>query len=598
MQETRVYDYMIRSGIVECSYAGTNVSIPVSIGVTPRLKHGEIAANCILSAEKGGLRIIVVLDNDTGLPVLIDRISLETTVSLPVQTPFFCNGYQSSSASGMVTIDRTPRSPGLMCSRLFRSSGDYDFVKYSSQNTHSWTYTYFDGPLGYTLIASLDETKAYTKFVFTDIEGRKGVGVSIDKDCEGLVYGPVSRISGVKQEPLKVLDVFMSTGNENKCWNSYFSLFYSLRKSDGLYNRSRPALAWDSSYAMLDSMSDIKLSSIISEYSKSSIPLDYFLIGYGYEAKFGDWMQTCDDFPSGMKRIADACKAAGYKPGITFSPFVCSSSSLLFHERREILLKDARGRLVSAGYSRNLGGKLYVIDLYNPEGERYVKRCLRTFIKDWGMQIVRADMLYAAALNSGPATGRTRAQAMSYAMDILRKYTGDIPLIACGVPLGSVFGLVEFCSIAPDLSQSWSGKTNCRCTKHLRERESTENAIRTAIARRHLDLHAFSSDIGSFTLRRYRGRLLIPEQLTLFKACNIFSSLITGSDSLGAYNAETLERFLTAVSSRPIRRSDKNVLDVAACDEGIKVNYILHGVRCEDDLELISSLELNPRSDH
>ena len=214
------------------------------------------------------------------------------------------------------------------------------------------------------------------------------------------------------------------------------------------------------------------------------------------------------------------------------------------------------------------------------------------------MQIIRAEMLYAATLNSGIHVGRTRAQAMTHAMKILRKYAGNIPVIACGVPLGSAFGIVEFCSVTPDLSQSWHGRTTLRCRKSLRERESTEMAVKTAISRRHLDLRAFSSDMGSFTLRKYRGRMSAAEQITLFKASNIFSSLITGSDSLGAYNAESLDRFLSAVSSRPVRRNDKSVLEVNVTDDGLRVDYVLHGVRYEEKLELVKSLELNPRSGH
>ncbi len=595
MQDTKVYDYMIRSGHVGFDQAGLEVSIPVSIGIEPRIKHGELAAHCVLSAENGGLRIIVLLDNDTGLPLDLTNICLETTISLPEGTPFFCNGYQSWSSSGMTDLTHGIRAPGIVCPEIFRKSGDYSFVEYSMHKAHSWTYTYFESPIGYTLIASLDETTAYTRIDFSRNSDRGRTSVCICKDCEGLIYGPVSRITGVKQEPLKVLDVFMTTGNENDCWDRYFSLFYRLGKSRGLYNRSTPALAWDSSYAMLERLDEIKLTSLVREYSRSCVPLDYFIIGNGYESGFGDWAAPGEDFPAGMHRIAKVISACGFKPGITFSPFVCSSSSALFGERREILLKDSSGRLVSAGRDRSLGGRLYVIDLYNPEGERYIKRCLKTFINEWGMQIIRADMLYAACLNGGRHSGRTRAQAMDHAMKMLRRYTGDTPLIACGAPLGSTFGLVEYCSVTPDLSQNWNGKTDLRCQKALRERESTYNAIRTAVTRRHLDLRAFSSDTGSFTLRKYRADMKSDEQITLFKVCNIFGSLITGSDSLSAYNAESLDRFLDAVSSRPVRRNDRTILGVSVKDGCLHVEYMLHGVRHEESIGLVTSLELDPR---
>lgn len=589
MQNTKIYDYMIRTGTMSCSYADSDVTVPISIGVTPRIKSGEISAHCVLSSENNGLVVNVLLDNDTGLSVKINSISLDTTIALPIDTPLFCNGYQSWSASGFTNINEGLKSPGIFSPKLMKNSGDYSFSKYSRNEAHSWTYTYFNSPIGYTLIASLDESIAYTCIKFAKNENRCAVEVKLEKDCEGLVYEPVSRLSEIKVDSLKIMHMFLATGQENDCWENYFSLFYSVNKNKGLFNKSQPAIAWDSSYAMLDTLEERKLSLIAQEYKNFNIPLDYFIIGNGYETQFGDWLTVNDGFPNEMRKMSELIKEAGFKPGITFSPFVCSSSSLLFNERRELLVSDKSGKPLCIGYNRRLGGKIYVVDIFNQEGENYIKRCMRVFTQDWKMEIIRADMLFAASLNSGYHVKRTRAQAMDQAMNILKKYAGDAKLITCAIPLGSAFGLTEYCSVTPDLSISWKEKNNFT---YSRERESTLQAIKNAITRRHLDCRAFSSDIGSFTLRKYRMKLTKEEKFSFFKVSNIFSSLITGSDRLSAYDDEALQTFIEAIALHPSRHYDKKILSVLFKDESIFVEYLLNGVKKKNKINFVSDLNI------
>ncbi|MHB8964308.1 MAG: alpha-galactosidase [Saccharofermentanales bacterium] len=592
MQDTRVYDYMIRSGTMSCHYAGSDSTIPVSIGVTPRQRKGEIVAHCVLSAAAGGLRVEVILDNDTGLPVRIDSLSLDTTILLPKQTPYFCNGYQSWSRSGLSDSRRRLRRPPVLCNSFLRRSGDYDFVRYSSSHAHSWTYTYFDAPLGYTLIASLDESIAFTRIRYTRDDSRKGTTIQIEKDCEGLFYEPVAKTSGNRPEHLKILDVFIATGDESGCWNRYFDLYYSLNRENGRMNRSKPAFAWDSAYAMFDTLDEVRIRSVLREYAGFEIPLDYFIIGSGYETALGDWTLTGQNFEGGMQSIARKIKSFGYKPGISFSPFICSSKSLLYRERRELLVKDGRGKVRCIGRNRNLGGKLYLLDLYNPEGEKYFKKCIKTLIDEWGMEFIRADMLFAAGLNSGNEARRTRAQAMEHALLLLRDYAGAIPVDACGVTLGNCFGLFEYCSVTPDLSSGWHGRASLFCRNSLREKESTLHAVITAINRRHLDSRAFSSDPGSFTLRKYRSGLTAREQDILFRTCKIFGGLFYGSDSIGAYNADTLEKFREAAAGRPSRRHDREIAGVLLKDDSILVSYTQNGIECEESIALKTDLYL------
>lgn len=588
MQDTRVYDYMVRSGTVQCVWAGVEKTIPVSIGVAPRRKENDLSIYCTLSSPNGGLRVEVFIENDTGLPVEIRSFSLETTILLPENTQVFCNGYQSWSYSPMVEVSRgLPRQSRHQPS-LLRNSGDTAFTSYANQQAHSWSYTYFNAPIGFTLLASLDESAAYTKYKFSYDTSKAGSSVLVEKDCEGFFLTPVPRTSGVEIPPVKILDFFMTTGPEQDCFSRYFDLFYQSNSGSGRFNRSMPALAWDSWYAMYNQPEELRILSVLNEYKVREIPLDYFIIGQGYENKVGDWTTLSRQFSGGMSRVVKAVREAGYKPGLTFSPFICSSSSLLYSERRELLARDRNEQLICVGRNREMGGRLYLLDLYNVEAQKLIRRTIRTMIEEWGIQILKMDFLYAAGLHSGSYVKRTRAQAVNHALGLVRDAAGSVPVIACGVPLGSAIGIVEYCSVAPDLSPEWDGPVSLFTCKSIRERESTRSAVISTIGRRHLDGRAFSCDPGSFTLRKFKNRLRPSEQESLYKTCIIFGGLISNSDSIGSYSADALDQYRVALAHKATRFNHKRVLSIERTDHSVKVKYALRNELREDLIDLHS----------
>ena len=586
IQQTQVYDYMVRSGTVQCRWNSVEKTLPISIGMLPRKKEGELSAYSVLGSENGGLHVQVFMENDTGLQIEVLSFSMETTILLPEKTQVFCNGYQSWSCSEMADVKKGFPIPPAYKPSLLKNSGDYRFSSYKRGLAHSWSYTYFNAPIGFTLLASLDESMAYTRFQFQYDAKKAGATVFVEKDCEGLTLPPVPRMSGTGTLPVKILDFFMTTGLEEDCFNRYFDLFYQVNKENGLFNRSLPALAWDSWYSLFDQVEENHLLSILKEYKVREIPLDYFIIGQGYEKQVGDWMTPSDNFPGGLPRVVKEIKAAHYKAGLTFCPFICSGKSQLFLERPELIAKDKRGKLLKVGKIRGHGGDYYLIDLYNPQSISYVKRCIKTIVEDWGISILKFDFLYAAGLHSGPYVKRTRAQAVHHALDLLRKFAGPVPVIACGVPIGNAIGRFEYCSVAPDLSSGWDGSNPFFVGKNIRERESTLGAIKSAIARRHLDSRAFSCDPGSFSLRKYKNNLSAREQESLFKTCIIFGGLISNSDSIGSYSADALDLYRLAIAHRSTRSHDKNVLSVEKTPKAYNVQYVLRGELHRDSISL------------
>lgn len=575
MQDTRIYDYMIRSGTVKCRWASGEFSLPLRMNDCKSDLKSEAVAFCRLSTPAGGLRAQVFIDNNLGLPLSIESVDINTTVSLTSNTEVFCNGYQSWSLSEMKTMGKGFKSPSFLCPALYKKSGDYLFTNYSENLLHSWTYTYFDSDLGFTLFASLDETKAYTRFKYYKKHSRDIIGLKIEKDCEGLVLPVVPRTSKEQIAPVKVADIFITSGHELDCIERYFDLFYKTSRPE-IFNRSKRALAWDSWYFAYDGVEEERLGKVLEDYNLLKIPLDYFIIGQGYEKAVGDWTSPDPDrFSGGLKRMCDVIKSSGYKPGIALSPFICSSKSTLFKERKELLARDDCNNFISVGKSRDLGGKLYLLDLYNHESVMYIQRLMRHFISDYGFEVLKLDFLYAAGLNSGYEKGRTRAEAVYHGLMLLRKYSPGKILIGSGVPTGSCMGLFEHVSVAPELSADWEGRSFFPCKSGIRERESTHNALRTVIGRRHLDAKAFGSDTCVFSLRKYATGLNPEQREALFKSSIIFGSLITGCDSIGSYNSLLLKKYLQAVDYKGKGKDDKGVVSVKREEDGVLVEYVL-----------------------
>jgi alpha-galactosidase len=585
MQNTRVYDYMIRSGTIECRWGDIHKTFPIGIGADAKKDESYFSVQCVLSASGYGLRVELHAVNQLGFPVHIMAIRLDTTVLLPEKTPVFCNGYQSWSDSKLCDIDHGWQRPTFLCPEILKNAGDYNFLKQSGRSLHSWTYTYFRQNTGFTLMASLDESVAYTLFRYVKDPVHQGLHLVIEKDCEGLVIPAVPRVGHIQHAPQKILDVYIETGDETSCWDHYFDSFYRLNESMGLRNRSKPALVWDSWYLMYDQPNSPQIRDLLQDYRIRQIPLDYCVISRGYEREFGDWSSVSEEkFPEGLKQIAMEIKEAGFRPGIALSPFVCSEKSQVFRERRELMAQNRKGKLIPVGYSANLGGRLYLIDLYNPEGRKYVRRMIHALTWDAGFQYIKADFLYAAGLNSGYFCGRTRAQALKYALSLLRECIGNIPLHCCGVPLGSCFGRVEYVSVAPDLSVNWTGESRGICTGRIRERESAENAVSTSIGRRHLDGRAFSADTVTVSLRKYKTKYTPHQQDSLLKTGIIFGGLISCSDNIGAYNTNLLAKYRQILLHKCTYPHDKRILSVNQEEKGIRARYLLKGSEKEETI--------------
>ena len=135
-------------------------------------------------------------------------------------------------------------------------------------------------------------------------------------------------------------------------------------------------------------------------------------------------------------------------------------------------------------------------------------------------------------------------------MRFLRELVGEKLILGCGVPLGSAFGLVDYCRIGPDVGLDWEGPWFHRYIH--RERVSTHTAIRNAIGRSVLDHRAFLNDPDVFLLRDEGVQLSSSQKELLSRVNALMGSLLFTSDDVSVYDQAKQDQFSRTTANRSV----------------------------------------------
>ena len=215
-------------------------------------------------------------------------------------------------------------------------------------------------------------------------------------------------------------------------------------------------------------------------------------------------------------------------------PFVASRHSELATQHPDWLLKDRRGRPLRAGWNPLWGGWFYALDIYHPRVQEYLSGVFHMARDKWGYELFKLDFLFAACL--APPKGKTRGQVMADAMEFLRRQLGNSAMLACGAPLGTAFGISEYCRIGGDIHLSWEHRL-LAWLRH-RERVSTVASLRSTLHRWQLQRRAFGNDPDVFILRNDHQQLGADQQHTVLIINALLGALLFTSDDLSAYSEE------------------------------------------------------------
>ena len=210
-----------------------------------------------------------------------------------------------------------------------------------------------------------------------------------------------------------------------------------------------------------------------------TLPLEIIQLDQGFEPQWGDWTACNERFPHGLPWLAERIAGSGFTPGLWLAPLTAHPRSALARDHPEWLLRNRRGRPVSAGLISHFISR--ALDPTHPEVAAYLHELIATAVHEWGYRYLKLDFLYAGALPGCRHDPRlTRAQALRRALQIIREAAGDeIFLLGCGAPLGPAVGLVDGMRIGPDTAAEWA--PNWRGLRFLLKNNPSAPSLRNSL---------------------------------------------------------------------------------------------------------------------
>lgn len=484
------------------------------------------------------------------------------------KTRYFLNGYQSWTDSREYTSHEKEKTVGHMPGFInkaygFTSYGDYTFYgpKLKKGSYHGWTYAYARLGETFDFAGSLSELIGDRSSPIPEAKNSFAFGLIKfhTKENSFEVYADGHTIEYEISEPVIMMDLALLSGTEEGVFDNYFAMA-GIKKPEG-----KPVTGWTSWYDYYQNINETCLLENVKGLEEG-----VFQIDDGYEPFVGDWLSVNNEkFPNGLEPVVKAAKEKGLRAGIWLAPFCAEKKSKTFKDHPEWF----SSRSVKCGC--NWSG-FYALDIYNEEVRDYITRTCRHFIDDLGFSLLKIDFLYTACLI--PHKDKTRGQVMHDAMAFFRKASEGAELLGCGAPLGSVFGLVDYCRIGTDVSLNWDDKAFMRLCH--RERPSTKNTILNSIYRRQLDGRAFLNDPDVFLLRTYNEKLGVIRKSLLSRVNALTGSLVFTSDNFSTYDEGQKAEF-----DRVKKLMKSKILSVENSGNKITIKYDpLDGVNGEKNL--------------
>ncbi len=493
-----------------------------NVSFTYTRKGHRFTANTRSSIENRYVALNVKKDGDVFtvdiIPreeIVIERVYADFEREYNSDDRIFLNGYQSWTDSAerhtgySMRRGDHPHDP-ILKRYAFTQYGDYAFADYSPDEQHGFTYGYIDNGSGDIIfMGSLNEDNGFTVITCSPEKDL----IRMEKDCRGLSTG----------DRYGALSVFIAKGHEKDMFDRWFELMNIKPRTD------RKISGYTSWYRHYQDISADKLIQDMESLDAQRFPCDVFQIDDGYQRAVGDWLLLDEEkFPEGLEPVVTAAKERGLTPGLWLAPFVAEERSLLFMEHPDWFVKDSGGSMIKA--AGNWSGA-YALDIYNEEVRAYLTDVFDTVINKWGIEFLKLDFLYGACIV--PREDRTRGAVMHDAMAFLRQLAGDVPILACGVPLASAFGVADYCRIGCDVSLDWDDKFYMR--RMHRERPSTKNSIVNSVFRRQLSGRAFINDPDVFILRDEGNTMTRDQRKALAQINALCGGVLFTSDDMSTY---------------------------------------------------------------
>jgi alpha-galactosidase len=267
--------------------------------------------------------------------------------------------------------------------------------------------------------------------------------------------------------------------------------------------------------------------------SRARVPVEYIQLDDGYQQQIGDWLTIKDTFPSGMRFLADAIRAQGFKPGIWIAPFLVAATSDVYARHPEWVIRDANGAPLVAIHNWETDN--YALDVTHPGAQAWLRQVISTIVHEWGYQYLKIDFVYAAALRGVRHDSRvTGVQAYRQGLHLIRDVAGDdCFVLGCGAPLAPSVGLVDGMRIGPDVATFWRNPPDPDGVER-----GLHRAVRSTLAHSWMHQRLWTNDPDCLLVREQESRLTLAEVQSWATVIGLSGGMVLLSDDLSRLEPE------------------------------------------------------------
>jgi alpha-galactosidase len=266
---------------------------------------------------------------------------------------------------------------------------------------------------------------------------------------------------------------FTAEGSEEDVFAQYAT---ALGERLGKNSATKSPAVWCSWYSFYTHINEENLTQAL--HNLGDLPFDVFQVDDGWQRAIGDWVPN-DKFPGGMDALAAQIRRTGRTPGLWLAPLLVVPNSNIYRQHPDWLLRDKRGKLISAGFNWNK--PLYALDTTHPEVLKWLSALMKQ-VRTWGFDYIKLDFLYAGALPGARHNDIPREQAYRQGLATLREALGDAYLLTCGAPIIPSIGLCDGMRVGPDVASHWDSHRDDVLLSNFAI-PGTRNAIRTTVNR-------------------------------------------------------------------------------------------------------------------
>ncbi|MDD5447934.1 MAG: alpha-galactosidase [Actinomycetota bacterium] len=466
---------------------------------------------------------------------------------------FFSNGWQCWSPSG--TVDRhdtgdclyprflpkvlkpmiaNPRTP------IFTEKGIF---------TSEWFGALANPETGKSLVVGfIGLEKAFSTVMTRLGQNLRLAIIEASSQMDGKVVRPHEE---VWSEPLCLIPGDLSS--ENLC--RYADALAS--ENGGKKNLDLP-VGWGSWYQYKNKVREEDIHNNLRFASKdfADVGMSFIQLDDGYQLEMGDWLNTNERFPHGLKELAEKISGEGKIPGIWLAPFSVTRKSKIFKQKKEWLLKSAHNKKPAiAGVNPTWKGILYYgLDPSHPQVIDWLKDIFST-LRGYGFRFFKLDFLASAALDAEMHNkSLTRAEALRRALAAIRAAVGEDSYIMCaGGPVLLGTGIFDSQRISPDTESIWMYPWQ----PLIRDMGTAgaRNALLSSLARCFLSRRAFVGDPDCILLRTEKTHLSEAERETLSSFAGVLGGSIIFSDDLELWSekeATAAAKLVPPTGGKPI----------------------------------------------